>query len=97
VETSEIVTSPSKEKETDPETTGESEGPTQFAKAVYDYSTEHSDDLQFHIGDIIRLITPGVDFASHDPSNPVWLLGELRDVPDKTGSFPSNYVEEFKP
>jgi len=74
---------------------GEPEGPLQFARAVYDYATDHSDDLQFKVGDIIRLITTvKVDFSTHDPSNPVWLLGELRDSPEKTGSFPSNYVEE---
>jgi len=75
----------------------EPEGPIQYAKAIYDYSTDHTDDLQFHVGDIIRLITPNVDFSTHDPNNPIWLLGELRDNPDKTGSFPSNYVEDFKP
>jgi len=79
------------------ETTGEQDGPVQYARAVYDYSTDHSDDLQFKVGDIIRLVTPNVEFSTHDPNNPVWLLGELRDNAEKTGSFPSNYVEEYKP
>jgi len=79
------------------ETTVEPEGPVQFARAIYDYSTDHGDDLQFKVGDIIRLVTPNVEFSTHDPNNPVWLLGELRDNAEKTGSFPSNYVEEYKP
>jgi hypothetical protein len=95
-ETSEAA-SPSKEGEGGEAAASGEEGPPQFAKAIYDYSTDHSDDLQFHVGDVIRLITPNVEFSTHDPNNPVWLLGELRDNPEKTGSFPSNYVEEFKP
>jgi len=82
----------------DETTGGESDGPVQYARAVFEYQTDHGDDLQFKIGDIIKLITTTViDFSTHDPNNPVWLLGEIRDHPDKTGSFPSNYVEEYKP
>jgi len=77
---------------------GEGDAPTQYARAVFEYQTDHTDDLQFKIGDIIKLITTTkIDFSTHDPNNPVWLLGEIRDNPEKTGSFPSNYVEEYKP
>lgn len=68
-------------------------GPQQYCKGVYDYQTDHSDDLHFKTGSVIRLLTPNVDFSSHDPNNPVWLLGELVTDPDRSGSFPSNYVE----
>jgi len=97
-ETTETTSEPTEPtKDGEPGAAGEQEGPVQYARAVYEYSTDHADDLQFKVGDIIRLITTNVEFSTHDPNNPVWLLGELRDTPEKTGSFPSNYVEEHKP
>jgi len=73
-----------------------------YVRCVFDFETDVEGDLRFRKGDILRLLTPNVNFAELDPNNPIWLHGELMtttvaglDSP-LIGTFPSNYVEEIR-
>jgi len=73
-----------------------------YVRCVFDFETDVDGDLRFRKGDILRLLTPNVNFLELDPNNPIWLHGELMtttvaglDSP-LIGTFPSNYVEEIR-
>lgn len=53
-----------------------------YVKAVYDYSSDQAEDLQFHKGDVIQVMH-AVDES--------WLSGKLND---RVGIFPNQFVEE---
>ena len=59
-------------------------------KAVYEYASEHGDDLQFPIGQIITV----TELEGDD-----WYVGEYSDVTGvkKEGLFPMNFVEKYEP
>ncbi|EMC93327.1 hypothetical protein BAUCODRAFT_37014 [Baudoinia panamericana UAMH 10762] len=59
-------------------------------KAVYEYTSEHDDDLKFPIGQIINV----VELEGDD-----WYVGEYTDAAGahKEGLFPSNFVERYEP
>jgi hypothetical protein len=57
----------------------------QFVKALYDYSSQESVDLEFRKGDVIRVL---------EVKNRDWWKGVKGD---KDGLFPTNHVEGFPP
>jgi len=57
--------------------------PNPKAKALYDYTPQQPDELQFYVDNIISVIREGADG---------WWFGELNGV---QGLFPGNYVEKL--
>ncbi|KAI9662918.1 MAG: hypothetical protein M1821_007965 [Bathelium mastoideum] len=59
-------------------------------KAIYEYTSQHEDDLNFPTGQIITVI------AKEDDD---WYVGEYDDVSGikKEGLFPKNFVEKYEP
>ena len=59
-------------------------------KAVFDYSSEHDDDLKFSIGQIITVT---------DEEDDDWYFGEYVDADGEAqqGLFPRNFVERYEP
>lgn len=59
-------------------------------KAVFDYASDHTDDLTFSIGQIIRVT---------DEEDADWYYGEYTDDSGskKEGLFPKNFVEKYDP
>ncbi|KAI3318656.1 hypothetical protein HD806DRAFT_511485 [Xylariaceae sp. AK1471] len=59
-------------------------------KAIYEYTSNHEDDLPFHIGQIITIT---------DDEDPEWYGGEYVDDSGmkQEGIFPRNFVEKFEP
>ena len=59
-------------------------------KAVYEYASEHDDDLTFPIGQIISV----TELEGDD-----WYVGEYTDVAGAKheGLFPTNFVEKYEP
>lgn len=59
-------------------------------KSVYEYTSEHEDDLNFPIGQVITV----TELEGDD-----WYVGEYTDVSGskKQGLFPSNFVEKYEP
>jgi len=57
--------------------------PNPKAKALYDYTPQQPDELQFYIDNVISVIREGADG---------WWFGELNGV---QGLFPGNYVEKL--
>ncbi|KAK7939947.1 hypothetical protein WMY93_003273 [Mugilogobius chulae] len=52
-------------------------------RALYDFTAEEGDELEFRAGDIIEVL---------DRSDPAWWRGKLRG---KNGLFPANYTEQL--
>ncbi|XP_020788842.2 GRB2-related adapter protein 2a isoform X1 [Boleophthalmus pectinirostris] len=52
-------------------------------RALYDFTAEEGDELEFRAGDIIEVL---------DRNDPSWWTGKLRG---KTGLFPANYTEQL--
>lgn len=52
-------------------------------RALYDFTAEEGDELEFHTGDIIEVL---------DRSDPAWWRGKLRG---RIGLFPANYTEQL--
>lgn len=59
-------------------------------KSVYEYTSEHDDDLTFPIGQVITV----VELEGDD-----WYVGEYTDASGakREGLFPTNFVEKFEP
>ncbi|TKA82936.1 hypothetical protein B0A55_01296 [Friedmanniomyces simplex] len=59
-------------------------------KAVYEYASEHNDDLKFPIGQVINV----TELEGDD-----WYVGEYTDGngAKQEGLFPSNFVEKYEP
>lgn len=59
-------------------------------KAIYEYTSEHDDDLNFPIGQIITV----TELEGDD-----WYVGEYSDVTGgkHEGLFPTNFVEKYEP
>ncbi|KAK0795309.1 hypothetical protein LTS02_014190 [Friedmanniomyces endolithicus] len=59
-------------------------------KAVYEYASEHDDDLKFPIGQVINV----TELEGDD-----WYVGEYTDGngAKQEGMFPSNFVEKYEP
>ena len=59
-------------------------------KAVYEYTSEHDDDLNFPIGQVINV----TELEGED-----WYVGEYTDVNGarREGLFPRNFVEKYEP
>ncbi|KAK3697403.1 hypothetical protein LTR37_017465 [Vermiconidia calcicola] len=59
-------------------------------KAVFEYTSEHEDDLNFPIGQVITV----VELEGED-----WYVGEYTDVTGgkHEGLFPANFVEKYEP
>ncbi|KAH8691191.1 hypothetical protein BGW36DRAFT_431750 [Talaromyces proteolyticus] len=65
-------------------------GPPFTVKALFDYTSEHEDDLNFQIGNVITVT------AEEDAD---WYYGEYVDDSGKRkeGIFPRNFVERYEP
>ena len=59
-------------------------------KSVYDYTSEHEDDLNFPLGQVINV----TELEGDD-----WYVGEYTDATGakKEGLFPTNFVEKYEP
>jgi myosin tail region-interacting protein MTI1 len=59
-------------------------------KAIYEYTSEHEDDLNFPIGQIINV----TELEGDD-----WYVGQYTDTlgVKKEGLFPTNFVEKYEP
>ncbi|KAK5721673.1 hypothetical protein LTR15_006264 [Elasticomyces elasticus] len=59
-------------------------------KAIYEYASEHDDDLKFPIGQVINV----TELEGDD-----WYVGEFTDSngAKQEGLFPSNFVEKYEP
>jgi hypothetical protein len=59
-------------------------------KALFEYSSPHEDDLNFHVGQVITVT---------DEEDPDWYGGEYHDDDGSKheGIFPRNFVEKFEP
>ncbi|KAI9839160.1 MAG: hypothetical protein M1819_003153 [Sarea resinae] len=59
-------------------------------KAVYDYTSEHDDDLNFPNGQVITVT---------EEEDPDWYFGRYEDASgeSKEGLFPKNFVERYEP
>ncbi|KAK4544079.1 hypothetical protein LTR36_004577 [Oleoguttula mirabilis] len=59
-------------------------------KAVYEYTSEHGDDLSFPLGQVITVVEQEGDD---------WYVGQYTDASGakQEGLFPSNFVEKYEP
>ncbi|KAH8808981.1 hypothetical protein F5884DRAFT_858495 [Xylogone sp. PMI_703] len=59
-------------------------------KALYEYTSEHDDDLHFNVGQIITVT---------EQEDDDWYVGEYEDASGtlQTGLFPKNFVEKYEP
>ena len=60
--------------------------PIQVVKALYDFASEDSDDLNFKVGDVIEVLDSSDQYG--------WWNGRIKGT-QRTGNFPSNYVKKL--
>lgn len=65
-------------------------GPPFMVKAVFEYTSDHDDDLNFAIGQIIKVT---------EEEDADWYFGEYTDESGakQVGIFPRNFVEKYEP
>nr|CDI51767.1 related to BZZ1-Myo3/5p-Bee1p-Vrp1p actin assembly complex component [Melanopsichium pennsylvanicum 4] len=65
---------------------GSAQGNGQFVKALYDYTAQGDDEIEFSVGEYLELTSTGFSYADG------WCEG-VKD--GQKGIFPSNYVEQI--
>ncbi|CEH19162.1 unconventional myosin-if [Ceraceosorus bombacis] len=78
------ISAAAQKREAPPRPTSAASTPTDFAKALWAYPGEDSDELSFGVNDTIVV----TERTSSD-----WWKGHVQGIPAVVGLFPSNYVE----